>query len=188
MAAVQTGLAQYFTSGLERLRITGPAESHRERVSRLLSTLRSRISLLRPLSDESILGAPALDHMAHVWQHGDFWLGNFGIGDGRLIVFDWEDLGVATLHGHDLGVFIASALRFDAGAVRRLADRRQPAVLDAIVGDFCTATGVEREVFFALLPVFLTEFLALKLNRDYSSLAINLVADLLMTLAARGPQ
>lgn len=187
MAIVRHGLAHYFSRGLERLRISDPVESHSERVSRLLPALRSRIPSLKLLSDEIVPGS-ALDDMAHVYQHGDFWLGNLGIATRRLIVFDWEDFGVAKLHGHDLGVFIVSALQFDAGAIRRLAEKRQPVALDAIIADFCAATDIHREVFFALLPVFLTEFLALKLNRGYSSLAINLVADLLMKLSAQGPK
>jgi hypothetical protein len=179
VSAVRHGLALYMERGLSGLSVDDHVPPHASTLDQALTRVRAALPHLDGFLPDGLAGGDAINRLPHVWQHGDFWYGNLGLCGNSLVVFDWEDFGEVTLHGHDIAVFLASTLNFAPRTVKILFDTGKPSYLDGIISDFCRPLGMDREDFVRLFPAFLVVFLDLKLQRDYGGLVIRLMADLL---------
>jgi Phosphotransferase enzyme family len=97
-------------------------------------------------------------------QHCDLAINNLALADSKLVIFDWEDFGKATLPGLDLAVLLASALDFDPPALRAV--MRQPLhtseKLVAWLAPVCEIVGIRTSTFLQALPLYMLTFLQLK--------------------------
>jgi hypothetical protein len=80
-----------------------------------------------PLADVAIpaleRAAPLLRELPACPQHGDLVINNLGVrGDGRLVIFDWEDFGAVRIPGLDLFT-VDHSLRQEARASASLGKR-----------------------------------------------------------------
>lgn len=102
-----------------------------------------------------------LDKLPHVDQHGDFAINNIGLATDHLVYFDWEDFGKIQLPGFDICVLLMSLSKFNIDQLRqRLACGDSVETL--IVEHCCQVTGIEKQMFYKLIPVYLLLFLYLK--------------------------
>ncbi len=114
------------------------------------------------------LDLAVLDRLAHVSQHGDLVMNNFGRAARGMIIFDWEDFGRVTLPGLDVALLICSCLRHDMARIERLFETGQPRHMGEILAHFC-AGEIDRELFRRLLPVYYGTFQNLKRSLGYGA-------------------
>lgn len=163
-------LVAYFSTAR---RIPAAAYSHRA----YLRMVRERVThpAAAAVLDEW-LASDELERFPCVPQHGDFTVNNLGVADGRLVIFDWEDFGRASLPGLDLCTAIASDIGLEStrsGDLVRGGRAR-------LVARACLMLGVAPELFIRLVPLYLAVFLDLK--RDYGEGVRQAVAALLARL------
>ncbi len=96
-------------------------------------------------------------------QHGDLVLNNVGVcGPQRIVLFDWEDFGVASLPGLDLFTFELS-LADDPAKLLTMRRTELSAVHQHKVAA-CRMLGLDLADFHALTPVYALVFRYLKRN------------------------
>jgi hypothetical protein len=157
------GLIEYF-GGMRNARSIDDAAAIRNRA--VLATLREHFDgsagpthvrrLLAGVSESALSGLPTAP------QHGDFALNNLGLARRELVIFDWEDYGVFELTGLDLFTLLLSIAWANGRDVTETLRPAHPLAL--FVSTACTAMGLSRAQFDALLPVYALTFRYLKRN------------------------
>lgn len=127
-------------------------------------------------------GAPRLDDLPHIIQHGDFVVNNLGLAGSGLVVFDWEDFGRVSFPGLDLCTLLASDTRFNAERLRDLirGDTRAAPRYSDLLHEACAVLGLTPKFFRQLIPLYLVIFLDLK--RDYGAAIRDLLGQTLSEL------
>lgn len=98
-------------------------------------------------------------------QHGDFVPNNFGMRDGRLVIFDWEDFGKVDVPGFDLAVLLGSLVDFHPVRLRAMRDAWLARVPDAPapwLDEACRRSRIDTCLFLRSLPFYLSLFMWLK--------------------------
>lgn len=157
---VVSRLATFFET---QTRLCRPSQTATH-VARLQNVLTTPVA--RELADAFLpwlAGDPAalLTQLPHVPQHCDFTANNLGFAGGELVVFDWEDAGVSSLHGLDICTLLMSVAEFDRERFSRLL-AAGPAEGRSVVRRLTAAAGIPYELFLELVPAYLLEWLALK--------------------------
>jgi len=106
-----------------------------------------------------------VSELKQIPQHGDFTLTNLGIsGRGKMMVFDWENVGLVNYPGFDLATFLLSFC-FHAGSMHAITDG--PEGLAKMVREdfgevFLHRMGFCYETFKEVFPGYVALFLYLK--------------------------
>lgn len=112
----------------------------------------------RWLASEAVAGVAAMPAMP---QHGDLVLNNLGrLGDGSLVIFDWEDFGSVSLPGLDLYTLELSLAA--SGGPGRPGGGQRSASTRALVGRACEAMGLAVADYQRLAPFYALVFRYLK--------------------------
>jgi hypothetical protein len=112
----------------------------------------------------SLYGELGMDALPATLQHGDLAINNLATADEKLVIFDWEDFGKASVPGFDLAVLFASAHDFQPSALRIVAEQPARAIqaAPAWLIRSCAIIGIRPEVFARALPLYMLLFLQMK--------------------------
>jgi aminoglycoside phosphotransferase (APT) family kinase protein len=100
-----------------------------------------------------------------VRQHGDFYSNNLGLHGDALVVFDWEDFGLACLPGYDLALLLLSLNAFNPSGIR--SNTVEDAPHSWILRAGTQGTGLTTCLFFQLMPAYLAITAKIKRGRGY---------------------
>jgi hypothetical protein len=160
---VRQGLIEYF-GAMSSARSIDDAANIRNRA--LFATLREHFDgSANATHARRFLGEalePVLSELPAAPQHGDFALNNLGLARTGLVLFDWEDYGVFELAGLDLFTLLLSIAWANGGDLTETLRPAHP--LHSFISSACTAMGLTRAQFDALLPVYALAFRYLKRN------------------------
>ena len=177
---------RYFAAASRAPRDDDPRHAHESLLARLRQTFRD--SQLAPLvaqwsSDASLRELAALGAVA---QHGDFVANNLGMTRRGLRVFDWEDFGKVSLPGFDVCTLAVSFANEIAPDVVMRRDGPLASRVDAFVAPACKSIGIDLDVFWRLVPLYLLAFLHLK--QGYATAVRDRTARLLDRFCAAADQ
>lgn len=153
---------RYFAAASRAPRDDDPHHAHESLLARLRQTFRD--SQFAPLVAQwsSAVALRELAALGAVAQHGDFVANNLGMTRRGLRVFDWEDFGKVSLPGFDvctLAVSLVNEIAPDA-VMRR--DGPLASRVEAFVAPACKPIGIDLDLFWRLVPLYLLAFLHLK--------------------------
>jgi hypothetical protein len=117
-----------------------------------------------------------------VRQHGDLAANNVGVTETGIVIFDWEDFGRVSLPGFDVAIFLSSCLKHDPARIRQWSERGIPESLEAVVQDACRTFGMDRFLFWSMLPIYLCYFLSLKNKFGYGDIIKNRLRNTILNL------
>lgn len=124
-----------------------------------------------------------LERLPAVRQHGDLVPQNLGIGGGGYVILDWEDFGVATLPGLDLGIFLLDVATsgFATHEVRRSLSPIDPQI--AALRDCMIRTlRLQQREFPHMLFAILITYLYLKGAMQYRTPIVDATRRLVLEL------
>lgn len=127
-----------------------------------------------------------LDKLPSIKQHGDFAINNFGVKDGSLIFFDWEDYARITIPGFDITILMLSLEDFDLEVFQKLIYQPK-SMVSQIIQHFCYTTDIKVEDYADLVPLYLLYFLHLKEKYGYGANIISRIEGLLYQYFSKYP-